>query len=502
MSKTTELKNFIKNLEKSIEENVDITRKKENVGVIKTYKDGVIEIEGLKDLRMSQLIEIENIGVKALIMNLKKNSAKALVLKDSDKIKEGLFVSSAERLLSLKVGNSIVGRVVNSLGEPIDDKEALKTDKAMPHEKIALGVFAREPVKKPLQTGIIAIDSLVPVGRGQRELIIGDRQTGKTALAVDTILNQKNEDVICIYCAIGQRESSVSRVYETLQTKGAMNYSIIVSAPAASSAMMQFLVPYAASGIAEYFLEQGKDVLVIYDDLSKHAVSYREISLLLRRPPGREAYPGDVFYIHSRLLERAVKLNKENGGGSITALPIIETQASDVSAYIPTNVISITDGQIFLESDLFNKGIIPAINVGLSVSRVGSSAQTKIIKKIAGTLKLDLATYYELESFSQFATELDKETQKTLTRGKKIVLSLTQKQNTPYALWEQVVIIWAVTKGYFDNISDTDIRSTITNMLTDVKTNNKKLIESITQEKDLTEDIEEGLNSFMKGFFK
>jgi F-type H+-transporting ATPase subunit alpha len=347
----------------------------------------------------------------------------------------------------------------------------------------------------------VAIDALVPIGRGQRELIIGDRQTGKSTVAVDTILNQKGQNVICIYVAVGQRESKVAQIYRTLKEHGAMDYSIIVSAPAASSAVMQFLAPYAGCAIAEYFMDKGKDVLVVYDDLSKHAVAYREMSLLLRRPPGREAYPGDVFYLHSRLLERAAKLNDENGGGSITALPIIETQAGDVSAYIPTNVISITDGQIFLETDLFNRGVRPAINVGISVSRVGGSAQTKIMKKISGTLKLELSQYYELEAFSQFASDLDESTKKKLTRGKRIVSALIQRQNHPYALWKEVAIIWAATKGYLDSVEEKEVVKAIEHMLDKFDSSHKELTEKIEKEKALTDDIAADLEKAMKKLF-
>jgi len=361
--------------------------------------------------------------------------------------------------------------------------------------------MSRKSVHQPLQTGIVAIDSLVPIGRGQRELIIGDRQTGKTAVAIDTILNQKGKDIICIYVAIGQRESKTAQIYRNLKAAGAMDYSIIVTAPSASSAVMQFLAPYAGVALGEYFMDKGRDVLVVYDDLSKHAVAYREMSLLLRRPPGREAYPGDVFYLHSRLLERAAKLNEKYGGGSITALPIIETQAGDVSAYIPTNVISITDGQIFLDTDLFNRGIRPAINVGISVSRVGGAAQTKIMKKISGTLKLELSQFYELEAFSQFASDLDESTKKTLVRGRRIVDSLIQKQDSPYDLASEVVVIWAATKGYLDDVDEKEVVEKIEKLVTFFQSTKKDLAKEINDTKVLNDDIAAKIETGMKDFF-
>ncbi|HMR01188.1 MAG TPA: F0F1 ATP synthase subunit alpha, partial [Candidatus Gracilibacteria bacterium] len=354
---------------------------------------------------------------------------------------------------------------------------------------------------QPVQTGILAIDALVPIGRGQRELIIGDRQTGKTAVAIDTILNQKDQDMICIYVAVGQRESKTAQIYRTLKEHGALDYSLIVSAPSASSAVMQFLAPYAGAAIGEYFMDQGKDVLIVFDDLSKHAVAYREMSLLLRRPPGREAYPGDVFYLHSRLLERAAKLNEKYGGGSMTALPIIETQAGDVSAYIPTNVISITDGQIFLETDLFNRGVRPAINVGISVSRAGGSAQTKIIKKISGTLKLELSQYYELEAFSQFASDLDEATKRKLTRGKRIVEAMKQAQNSPWKLWQEVVIIWAANGGFLDSVPEDEVVAKIHSLIAHVEGTQAGLVDKIMDKKELTDDIKTELEQVMKDFF-
>lgn len=470
-------------------------------GVIESYKDGVIAIRGLNSLKMSEVVLIENTGTQALIMNLEKGIAYGLVLQANRQIREGLFVQSTGKFLSLPVSDSIIGRVVDPLGNPIDGEGNLKADKFMPLENEAPDVMARKSVHQPVQTGIVAIDALVPVGRGQRELIIGDRQTGKTTVAIDTILNQKTENMVCVYVSIAQREGKTSQVVETLRARGALAYTTIVSAPAASSAVMQYLAPYAGCAIAEYFMAQGKDVLIVYDDLSKHAVAYREMSLLLRRPPGREAYPGDVFYLHSRLLERAAKLNDENGAGSITALPIIETQANDVSAYIPTNVISITDGQIFLQSDLFYKGIRPAINVGISVSRVGGAAQTGIMKKVSGTAKLDLAQYYELEAFSQFASELDETTKAKLTRGRRVVEALKQKENSPYKLWQEVLVLYAASKGYLDNVEASLVGEKIKELFALTESSHQELVSKIETEKALSEDIDNGIKALMQKFF-
>ena len=500
MSQET-LNSFLQNIEETFFNSENKAEGESKYGIIKSFKDGVIQIKGLSDLRMGEVVQVQNTNAKALVMNLEKDQAFALVLQNSQEVKEGLFAESNGSYLSMPVSDGLIGRVVDALGTPIDGGKEVKAKSNFPHEKIAPGVMTRKSVHQPVQTGILAIDALIPIGRGQRELIVGDRQTGKTAVAIDTILNQKGQDMICVYVAVGQRESRVANITETLKEHGAMDYTVVVSAPAASSAVMQFLAPYAGSAIAEYFLDQGKDVLVVYDDLSKHAVAYREMSLLLRRPPGREAYPGDVFYIHSRLLERAVKLNENHGGGSITALPIIETQAGDVSAYVPTNVISITDGQIFLDTDLFNKGVLPALNVGISVSRVGGSAQTKIMKKISGTLKLELAQYYELEAFSQFASDLDENTKKALVRGKRIVLSMVQKQNHPYKLWQEVAIIWAVSNGCLDSIEEGDVASKINQYLISAETSHKDLVEKIMAEKVLSDDIKEGLNTLIKDFF-
>ena len=470
-------------------------------GVIQSYKDGVIKIEGLSDIQMNEVVTIEGADTNALVMNLEKDAVYALVLQASTKVREGLFVKTTGKFLSIPVGDATVGRVVDSLGNPLDGKGAIQTDADMPHESQAPNVMVRKSVHEPLQTGILAIDSLVPIGRGQRELIIGDRQTGKTTVAIDTILNQGDQDMICVYVAVAQRESKTAQVIKKLQDGGAMDYTVVVSAPASSSAVMQYLAPYAGCAIAEYFMNKGKHVLVIYDDLSKHAVAYREMSLLLRRPPGREAYPGDVFYLHSRLLERAAKLNEENGSGSITALPIIETQANDVSAYIPTNVISITDGQIFLQSDLFHKGIRPAINVGISVSRVGGSAQTKIVKKVSGTVKLDLAQYYELEAFSSFASELDDATKAKLRRGRSVVQALNQDENKPWKLWQEVVILYMSTKGYLDRVEESQIRDKIRGALALIESSHGDLIEAINKEKVLTSGIESLMKDTLDNYF-
>ncbi len=496
------LKNFLSSVEAALSEVKQASvASGGRQGVIQSYKDGVIKIQGLSGLKMNEVVSIEGVNASALVMNLEQDAAYALVLQASTEIREGLFVKATGQFLSIPVGEAIMGRVVDPLGATLDGKGEYKSDVPMPHESTAPGVMDRKSVHEPLQTGIVAIDSLVPIGRGQRELIIGDRQTGKTTVAIDTILNQADQDMICVYVAVAQRESKTAQVVQKLKDAGAMKYTVVVSAPAAGSAVMQYLAPYAGCAIAEYFMNKGKHVLVVYDDLSKHAVAYREMSLLLRRPPGREAYPGDVFYLHSRLLERAAKLSDEKGGGSITALPIIETQANDVSAYIPTNVISITDGQIFLQSDLFNRGVRPAINVGISVSRVGGSAQTKIVKKVSGTVKLDLAQYYELEAFSQFASELDEATKSKLTRGRRVVEALKQKQNNPYSLWKEVIVLFAATKGYFDSLEANEVGEKIESLFALVQTGHKELIDAIQQEKKLTPGIEGSMKEILDNFF-
>ena len=431
--------------------------KTENVGTVISVGDGIALVHGLDHAMSGELLVFPN-NVYGQVLNLEKEYVGAILLSESTSIKEGDQVRTTGRILEVPVGDALIGRVVNPLGQPIDGLGKIDTKKTRMIERKATGVMARKAVNEPMQTGIKVLDALVPIGRGQRELIIGDRQTGKTTLAVDTIINQKGKDVICIYVAIGQKESTVAALYETLKAHGAMDYSIIVSASASEPSPLLYLAPYAGVTIAEEFMFAGKDVLIVYDDLTKHAIAYRELSLLLRRPPGREAYPGDVFYLHSRLLERAAKLNDQLGGGSITALPIIETQAGDISAYIPTNVISITDGQIFLQSDLFHSGVRPAINAGLSVSRVGGAAQIKAIKKVSGTLRLDLASFRELEAFTQFGSDLDDATKARLERGKRTVEILKQGLHDTMPVENQVLSIYALTRGFLDSIKLSDIR--------------------------------------------
>src|SRR5450631_4155392 len=429
----------------------------DEVGTVITLGDGIARVYGLDKVMAGELLAFPH-NVAGIAMNLEEDQVGVVLLGEYTEIKEGDEVKRTGRIVSVPVGDALIGRVVNSLGVPIDDKGPIATDKFIPLERIAPGVIDRQPVREPMATGLKAIDSMIPIGRGQRELIIGDRQTGKTAVALDAIINSKGRDLICIYCAIGQKRSSVAQVVKTLEDYGAMEYTIVVSASASDPAPMQYMAPYAACAIGEYFRDSGRHALCIYDDLSKHAVAYREISLLLRRPPGREAYPGDVFYLHSRLLERAAKLNNELGGGSLTALPIIETQAGDVSAYIPTNVISITDGQIYLETDLFNSGVRPAVNVGLSVSRVGGNAQIKAMKQVAGTLRLDLAQYRELAAFSQFGSDLDKATQGQLARGQRLTELLKQPQFSPLSSEKQIIMIFSGTNGYLDDLAINQIR--------------------------------------------
>lgn len=430
----------------------------DEIGTVVEVGDGIARLSGLENCQAQEMLEFAG-GIIGVALNLEEETVGAIILGDYKKIKEGDMVKRTGRIMSIPVGEGLIGRVVNSLGESIDGKGAIKTDKIYPIERVAPGVMTREPVNRPMQTGIKAIDALIPVGRGQRELIIGDRQTGKTAVAIDAILNQKGQNMICVYVAVGQKESKVARVVAKLREAGAMDYTVVVSAGASEPAPMSYLAPYSGVTIAEYFADKGKDVLIIYDDLTKQAWAYREMSLLLRRPPGREAYPGDVFYLHSRLLERACNLNKEHGGGSITALPIIETQAGDISAYIPTNVISITDGQIFLETDLFYRGIRPALNVGLSVSRVGGSAQTKPMKKVAGSMKLALAQFRELEAFAQFSSDLDADTKKQIERGRRLTELLKQPQFSPMPVAVQVAVIYAANNGFFDSVAVTDIQT-------------------------------------------
>ena len=475
-----------------------------DVGVVAEIGDGIARINGLASAKYNELLQFPN-DIVGIAMNLEEDSVAAIILGDYASIKEGDEVRCTGRIAEVPVGAALIGRVVDSLGRPIDGKGPIKTDKTLPLERIAPDVTKRKSVNTPVQTGIKAIDSLIPLGRGQRELIIGDRSTGKTAIALDTIINQKGGDLICIYVAIGQKTSKVARVVATLESYGAMAHTIVVAANASDSAALQYLAPYAGCAMGEEFMEHGKDALVVYDDLSKHAWAYRQISLLLRRPPGREAYPGDVFYLHSRLLERAARLNDAAGGGSLTALPVIETQAGDMSAYIPTNVISITDGQMYMESDLFNSGIRPALNVGLSVSRVGSSAQTKAIRKVAGRLKLELAQYRELAAFAQFgATELDKATRSQLERGQRITEILKQPLYQPVAMEKQVIILFAAINGLLDDVPIAKMREFEAGLYKFIDAGHPEIGNSIAREKDINDATSEALKGavqeFKKGF--
>ena len=473
-------------------------------GVVLEVGDGIARIGGLDDVQASEMLEFQSASgtvVNGLALNLEETVVGAVIFGETSLIAEGDTVRAAGRLLEVPVGEGLIGRVVNPLGEPIDGKGPLTTTERSPVEKIAPGVIARQSVDSPVQTGIKAIDGLIPVGRGQRELIIGDRGTGKTAVAIDTILNQKDSGITCIYVAIGQKESKVAQLVATLTANGAMAHTIIVVAGASDPAPLAFLAPYAGCAMGEYFRDKGQDALIVYDDLSKHAWAYREMSLLLRRPPGREAYPGDVFYLHSRLLERAARLSADNGGGSLTALPIIETQAGDVSAYIPTNVISITDGQIYLESDLFYKGIRPALNVGLSVSRVGGAAQTKAMKKVAGTVRLELAQFRELESFSQFGSDLDAATRSQLERGKRVSELLKQPQYQPMSVAGQVLGFYAATNGFLDAIPVDQVASFERQLIEFATTTNPQLVESFSTNPKLDE-IEAGLRTTIEAFAK
>jgi F-type H+/Na+-transporting ATPase subunit alpha len=445
--RSDEITSIIKNEIKGFDTTADVS----GVGTVVEVGDGIAQIYGLSGALAQELLEFPN-GIMGMAFNLEEETVGALILGDYTQIEEGDTVKTTGRIVEIPVGDALVGRVVNPLGEPLDGKGPIEAKSTRPVERIAPGVIVRQPVDTPVQTGIKAIDSMIPIGRGQRELIIGDRQTGKTAIAVDTIINQKGQDLICIYVAIGQKQSTVAQVVAQLEEAGAMEWTIVVSASAADPAPLQFLAPYAGVAMGEEFLDTGRDALCIYDDLSKHAWAYRQVSLLMRRPPGREAFPGDIFYAHSRLLERAARLNEENGGGSLTALPIIETQAGDVSAYIPTNVISITDGQIFLQTDLFNQGQRPAVNAGISVSRVGGNAQIKAMRQVSGRLRLDLAQYRELAAFAQFASDLDKQTRDQLTRGEKLTTVLRQPQFSPLPVEKQVAILWAATNGYLDDV--------------------------------------------------
>jgi len=462
-------------------------------GTVLEVGDGIARVYGLRDVMMGELVTFPN-EVYGLALNLEEDNVGCVLLGDETLIKEGDLVYRTKRVVEVPVGEALIGRVVNALGQPIDGKGPILTSEFRPVEREAPGIAAREPVKVPLQTGIKAIDAMIPIGRGQRELIIGDRQTGKTAIAIDTILNQSHTGVICIYVCIGQKTSTLAQVVRMLESKGAMLYSIVVAATANEAASLQYLAPFAGCAMGEYFMDQGKDVLIVYDDLSKHAVAYRTMSLLLRRPPGREAYPGEVFYLHSRLLERSAKLNAAYGGGSLTALPIVETQAGDVSAYIPTNIISITDGQIILSSELFFSGIRPAINVGLSVSRVGGNAQIKAMKQVAGRLRLDLAQFRELEAFAQFGAELDKSTQARLSRGFRTVELLKQEQYQPMSVYEQIVLIFLVTNGYLDDVPVNDVRRFEKDFLHFMQIEGQAFYQKLKESQMLTKELTEELH--------
>lgn len=490
-----EISSILKEQIKKYEKRLDLV----DIGTVMQVGDGIARIHGLEGCMAGELIEFPG-EVFGMALNLEEDNIGCVLLGSDDNIKEGDTVKRTERIVEVPVGEELIGRVVNALGHPIDGKGEIRAERFRPIERIAPGVITRKSVHEPLQTGIKAIDSMFPIGRGQRELIIGDRQTGKTTLAVDTIINQKDEDVICIYVAIGQKRSTVAQIVDVLERHGAMDYSIVVSSTASELAPLQYIAPYAGVSMAEEFMEQGKDVLIIYDDLSKHATAYRAMSLLLRRPPGREAFPGDVFYLHSRLLERAAKLDDKYGGGSITALPIVETQAGDISAYIPTNVISITDGQIFLETDLFFAGQRPAINTGLSVSRVGGAAQIEAIKKVAGQLKLELAQYRELAAFAQFGSELDAGTRERLDQGERMMQILRQPQYSPVSVEHQVVILYVTVKKHLIDIPVDRISLFEREFLNYVDNNYPDIIESIRETKDLTEETEKKIEKAVKEF--
>ena len=494
-----EISSIIRQQIESYEQDVQVS----NVGTVLQVGDGIARIYGLEQAMAGELLEFED-GTIGIALNLEEDNVGVVLMGEGLDIQEGSTVKATGKIASIPVGEAIIGRLVDALARPLDGKGDINTTDTRLIESIAPGIIARKSVCEPLQTGITAIDAMIPIGRGQRELIIGDRQTGKTAVAIDTIINQKEEDVICVYVAVGQKASSVVQVVESLKAKGAMDYTVVVDANANDPATLQYLAPYTGAAIAEYFMYQGKSTLIIYDDLSKQAQAYRQMSLLLRRPPGREAYPGDVFYLHSRLLERAAKLSDELGGGSMTALPIIETQAGDVSAYIPTNVISITDGQIFLSSDLFNAGFRPAINAGISVSRVGSAAQTKAMKQVAGKLKLELAQFAELEAFSQFASDLDAATQNQLARGQRLRQILKQPQNSPLSVPEQVAVVYAGLNGYLDEIAVEKVSEFAQGLRDYLKTNKGKYMEIIASEKKLTDEAEnllkEAITEYQQSF--
>ena len=489
--------------------NINCLSELEEVGQVITVGDGIAQIYGLANVKSGEVVEFKS-GVKGLVLNLENDSVGAVIMGDDNQVQQGDNVKRTKEVLEVPVGKALLGRVVDALGNPIDGKGDIASKEYRHIEMKAPGIIERTSVSEPVQTGIKAIDSLIPIGRGQRELIIGDRQTGKTAIAVDTIINQKqansltneSDKIYCIYVAIGQKRSSVAQIVKKLEDAGAMDYTLIVSATASEAAALQFIAPYSACSMGEYFRDNGMHALIIYDDLSKHAVAYRQISLLLRRPPGREAYPGDVFYLHSRLLERAAKMSEAKGSGSLTALPIIETQAGDVSAYIPTNVISITDGQIFLESELFYKGVRPAVNVGISVSRVGSAAQIKAMKQVASSVKLELAQFRELESFSQFGSDLDPATKAQIDHGKRLVEILKQAQYHPFPVEEQIVSIYVGTKKYLNDVPLQKVKEFEDKMLTEIRLNKKDILESIKNEQRITEETEQKLKAFLENFVK
>ena len=494
--KPEEISKIIRSEIENYKSSLDIS----NTGTVLEVGDGIARIYGLSDAMAGELLQFEN-GTVGMALNLEESNIGAVIFGKTQGIKEGSIVKGLGKVAEVPAGNELLGRVVDALGTPIDGKGSITADKYMPIERQASGIIARKPVTQPMQTGIKAIDGMFPIGKGQRELIIGDRQTGKTAIAIDAIINQKNNDVLCVYVAIGQKRSTVAQIYKKLEEAGALEYTIIVAATASESAPLQYLAPYSGVAMGEYFMDQGKDVLIVYDDLSKHAVAYREMSLLLKRPPGREAYPGDVFYLHSRLLERAAKLSDKLGGGSITALPIVETRAGDISAYIPTNVISITDGQIFLETDLFNSGFRPAINAGVSVSRVGGAAQIKAMKQVASKVKLELAQYNELLAFTQFGSDLDKATRDQLNRGSKIMEVLKQPQYSPYRVEEQVISFYCVTNGYFDDVPNEKVR-VFEKVLIEAIRNDSNILNEILEKKSLDDDLKNGLDEFIVNYKK
>jgi F-type H+-transporting ATPase subunit alpha len=496
----TILEEISKQLQESISQ-FEVPARPVNVGHVVSLSDGIARVDGLSQVMYNELLEFAN-GSMGVALNLEENEVGTIILGEYIDIEEGDLVKATGRIIEVPVGRELIGRVVNALGEPVDGKGPIRTTRFRPIERIAPGVVAREPVNTPVQTGIVTVDSMFAIGRGQRELIIGDRQTGKTAIAIDTIINQKGKDLICIYVAIGQKRTQVAQVVATLEHYGALEHTIIVLASASEPAPMLYIAPYAGCAMGEEFMEQGQDALIIYDDLSKHAWAYRQVSLLLRRPPGREAYPGDIFYLHSRLLERAAKLNPEHGGGSLTALPIVETQANDVTAYIPTNVISITDGQLYLESDLFYAGIRPALNVGISVSRVGGNAQTRAMRRVAGRLKLDMGQFRELQAFAQYGTELDAATQSQIDRGLRITEVLKQPQYEPLPLEDQVIILYAVTTGFLDKVPVAEVKAFQNDLLRWMRQFHPKIGEAIVESKDFTEETEEALKGALQEYLQ